>query len=243
LKVNNLLAQLNFAHSNGSNCPNLNPRFTSSSVFFFEFSFLANRLEQCSSHDAQGQPRANWALSESLFRVDVDPAASIANPNNTISHDLSNDLDTHHRKALLSKHTYDLQQPNPASLDVQLQAFTMATIMDTMIATVLNLVQAAGPQGESHDASWTHFPPLSRLLLPAVACMAVGQLAFTRWLECKGALLAQWPWRTPFFFTSFFETRPRRFRGESRGDLQGEDLLLPGQGDWRRRDARCNGRC
>jgi hypothetical protein len=33
-----------------------------------------------------------------------------------------------------------------------------------------------------------------------------------------------------FFFTSFFETRPRRFRGESRGDLQGEDLLLPGQG-------------
>jgi hypothetical protein len=230
LKVNNLLAQLNFAHSNGSNCPNLNPRFTSSSVFFFEFSFLANRLEQCSSHDAQGQPRANWALSESLFRVDVDPAASIANPNNTISHDLSNDLDSHHRKALLSKHTYNLQQPNPASLDVQHQAFTMATIMDTMIATVLNLVQAAGPQGESHDASWTPFPPLSRLLLPAVACMAVGQLAFTRWLECKGALLAQWPWRTPFFLHLFLTCGRVAFEANHVEIFRGKTSCSQGKG-------------
>ena len=103
--------------------------------------------------------------------------------------------------------------------------------MDTMTAFVLNLVQAAGPRGESHNASWTPFPPLSRPLLPAVACMAAGQLAITRWLECKGALLAQWPWRTPFFYI-FFETRPRRFRGESRGDLQGEHLLFSEQGDY-----------
>jgi hypothetical protein len=33
--------------------------------------------------------------------------------------------------------------------------------------------------------------------------MAAGQLAITRWLECKGALLAQWPWRTPFLLHIF----------------------------------------
>jgi hypothetical protein len=122
------------------------------SFLFGCFAFLPNFQHGCRHIGADSQRRANWALSESFFRV--DPATSIVNPNITIIPPSASPI-----RHLRLFSTNRLRIIDPLTEYGDSQALTMATILEKMITKALSLLRDAGPQGgstTSFQASFDH---------------------------------------------------------------------------------------